>query len=76
MQLNVNQLLILKKVISMIIPNRSITYQKYQDGDISEAEYKTYLTEQEERERRTSERFNETVRRFKRKDKNEKNSKI
>lgn len=45
----------------MIIPNRSITYQKYQDGDISEAEYKAYLIELEERERQSSEKFQETV---------------
>lgn len=41
----------------MRIPNRHIMYRRYQDGEITEAEYKTYLTEQEKRERKASERF-------------------
>lgn len=45
----------------MRIPNRHIMYRRYQDGEITEAEYKTYLAEQEERERQTSERFERTV---------------
>lgn len=48
----------------MRIPNRHIMYKRYQDGEITEAEYKTYLGEQEERERRASERFKETVERM------------
>lgn len=60
----------------MRIPNRHIMYQRYIDGDITEAEYKSYLVELEKRERKTSERFDRTIRRFKRKDKNEENSKI
>lgn len=39
----------------MKIPNRHIMYKRYQDGEITEAEYKTYLAEQEERQ--ASERF-------------------
>lgn len=65
MQSNVNQLLVLKNVISMIIPNRSIMYKRYLDGEITKAEYKTYLREQEERERQTSESFQRTVNRLK-----------
>ena len=45
----------------MRIPNRHIMYRRYQDGEITEAEYKSYLAEQEERERQTSERFEEFV---------------
>ena len=48
----------------MRIPNRHIMYRRYQDGDITEAEYKTYLAEQEERERQASERFESTVQRM------------
>lgn len=59
-----------------MIPNRHIMYRRFLNGDIIEAEYKTYLAEQEERERKTSERFGRIVRRFKRKDNNEENSKI
>lgn len=43
------------------IPNRHIMYKRYLDGEITEAEYKTYLAEQEERERQTSERFKRFV---------------
>lgn len=45
----------------MRIPNRHIMYKRYLDGDITEAEYNTYLAEQEERERQSSERFEETI---------------
>lgn len=45
----------------MKVPNRHIMYKRYLDGEITEAEYKTYLREQEERERRTSERFEKFV---------------
>ena len=48
----------------MRIPNRHIMYKRYMDGDISEAEYKTYLTEQEERERQASDRFEVTIKRL------------
>ena len=48
----------------MRIPNRHIMYKRYQDGEITEAEYKTYLREQEERERKTSERFERFVERM------------
>ena len=53
-----------KKVTPMRIPNRHIMYKRYQDGEITETEYKNYLSEQEDRERKTSERFNETVNRL------------
>ena len=46
------------------IANRHIMYKRYQDGDITEAEYKTYLAKQEERERQTSEKFKKTVNRL------------
>ena len=39
-------------------------YKRYIDGDITEAEYKTYLVELEERERQSSERFNKFVERM------------
>lgn len=39
-------------------------YKRYLDGDITEAEYKTYLIEQEERERQSSDRFERTVQRM------------
>ena len=45
----------------MRIPNRHIMYRRYLDGEITEAEYKTYLVEQEERERQASERFDRFV---------------
>lgn len=45
----------------MRIPNRYVMYTLYIDGDVTEAEYNTYLIEQEERERNTSEKFQETV---------------
>lgn len=45
----------------MKIPNHHIMYQRYIDGDITETEYKTYLVELEERERQSSEKFQETV---------------
>lgn len=48
----------------MRVPNRHIMYRRYLDGDITEAEYKTYLIEQEERERQASERFERTVQRM------------
>lgn len=48
----------------MRIPNRHIMYKRYQDGEITEAEYKTYLAEQEERERQASENFEETIRKL------------
>ena len=48
----------------MRIPNRHIMYRRFLDGDITEAEYKTYLVEQEERERHASERFQKTVERM------------
>ena len=48
----------------MRIPNRHIMYKRYLDGDITETEYKTYLTELEERERKASERFNRFVERM------------
>lgn len=48
----------------MRIPNRHIMYKRYQDGEITEAEYKTYLREQEERERQISERFEKFVERM------------
>lgn len=48
----------------MRVPNRHIMYKRYQDGEISEAEYKTYLAEQEERERQISERFEEIINRL------------
>lgn len=51
----------------MRIPNRHVMYKRYLDGDITEAEYKTYLAEQEERERQSSDRFNETVKKIKHK---------
>lgn len=46
----------------MVIPNRHIMYQRYQDKDISESEYKDYLTQQEERERQSSEKFEKFIR--------------
>ena len=45
----------------MRIPNRHIMYRRYLNGEIDESEYKAYLAEQEERERKTSERFQETI---------------
>ena len=39
-------------------------YRRYLDGDITEAEYKTYLAEQEEREHLASEKFKRTVKRM------------
>lgn len=48
----------------MIIHNRSIMYKHYIDGEITEAEYKTYLAEQEEREEKASERFERIVNRL------------
>ena len=45
----------------MRIPNRHIMYKRYQDGEITEAEYKSYLAEQEEREKQATDRFNETI---------------
>lgn len=45
----------------MRIPNRSVMYKRYLDRDITEAEYKTYLAEQDERDRKASERFERTV---------------
>jgi hypothetical protein len=36
-------------------------YQRYQDGDITETEYKTYLVELEERERQATENFERYV---------------
>ena len=48
----------------MRIPNRHIMYRRFLDGEITEAEYKTYLREQEERERQTSERFDRFVERM------------
>lgn len=36
-------------------------YHRYRNGDISEAEYKTYLLKQEEREFQASKRFKRTV---------------
>ena len=45
----------------MRIPNRHIMYKRYIDGEITEVEYKSYLTEQEERERKASERFDRFV---------------
>ena len=48
----------------MRIPNRSVMHRRYLDGDITEAEYKTYLAEQEERERQSSDRFNKLVERM------------
>ena len=48
----------------MRVPNRHIMYKHYLDGDITEAEYKTYLAEQEERERQASETFERTVKRM------------
>lgn len=48
----------------MRIPNRHIMYKRYQDGDITETEYITYLTEQEEMERQASERFETTAKRL------------
>ena len=48
----------------MRIPNRHIMYKRYLDGDITEAEYKTYLVEQEEREKQSSDRFNKLVERM------------
>ena len=45
----------------MRVPNRHIMYRRFLDGEITEAEYKTYLAEQEERERKTSERFDRFV---------------
>ena len=53
-----------KGVTPMRIPNRSVMYKRYQDGEITEAEYKNYLVEQEERERQSSERFERTVQRL------------
>ena len=41
----------------MRIPNRHIMYKRYLDEDITEAEYNTYLVEQDEREKQASERF-------------------
>ena len=49
------------KVSPMRIPNRHIMYKRYTDGDITETEYKSYLAELEERERKASERFNSFV---------------
>lgn len=49
----------------MRIPNRHIMHKRYQEGYITEVEYKTYLAEQEERERKASERFQRTVNRLK-----------
>ena len=46
----------------MRITNRHIMYKRYMDGDITEAEYKTYLTELEERERQSSEKFEKFIR--------------
>lgn len=48
----------------MRIPNRHVMYKRYLDGDITEAEYKTYLAEQEEREKQSSDRFNKLVERM------------
>lgn len=48
----------------MRIPNRHIMYRRYLDGDITEAEYKSYLAEQEEREKQASDRFNKLVERM------------
>lgn len=48
----------------MRTPNRHIMYKRYQDGEITETEYKNYLSEQDKRKRKTSERFNETVNRL------------
>ena len=45
----------------MRVPNRSVMYRRYLDRDITEAEYKNYLAEQEERERQASERFERFV---------------
>lgn len=54
----------------MRIPNRHIMYKRYQDGEITEAEYKAYLVELEERERQTSEGFERTVNRLSIKERN------
>ena len=48
----------------MRIPNRHIMYRRYLDGDITEAEYKTYLAEQEERDRKASERFEKIIKKL------------
>lgn len=48
----------------MAIPNRNIMYKQYQDGVITEKEYRLYLMEQEEREKEISERFEQTVRKL------------
>ena len=48
----------------MAIPNRNIMYKQYQDGVITEKEYRFYLMEQEEREKEISERFEQTVRKL------------
>lgn len=48
----------------MRIPNRHVMYKRYLDGDITEVEYKTYLAEQEEREKQSSDRFNKLVERM------------
>ena len=39
-------------------------YRRYLDGDITEAEYKTYLAEQEERDRKASERFEKIIKKL------------
>lgn len=51
-------------------PNRHIMYKCYLDGEITEAEYKAYLVELEERERQTSEGFERTVNRLSIKERN------
>lgn len=48
----------------MAIPNHNIMYKQYQDGVITEKEYRRYLMEQEEREKVISERFEQTVRKL------------
>ena len=46
------------------IPNRHVMYKRYIDGEITEVEYNTYLAEQEDREYKISEKFEETVKRL------------
>ena len=48
----------------MRIPNRHIMYKRYQDGEITETEYKNYLSEQEERDRKASERFEKIIKKL------------
>lgn len=45
----------------MRILNRHIMYKRFLEGGITETEYKTYLVELEEREKQSSEKFQETV---------------